>query len=359
MKNRFFLLCIITALMGCAVIFNYSPLWAQEDEEPAMPFDSTKAPIAAEFSNLPDREDSLGPWWGLNGLDPLQVLCTDLSDLQGPLYPKDGLDYGPSGACDALANHRDAYVSKLTCADSISSASLVFSMVGDPVVIAGKRVAVHIETPAGVIGPTYTQLNFVNTDTIAARMDDLDGLQLWGTLTCNSSDRFSQQGDPGGFSVWTSAGVGYVPQGDVAAAVVALGYVGLTDLVDLDALLVRDWGTVGTWDSPDTIVFSIRNTIPGGGTWNGGEIVVLPWNALPGSTARILRHGRHWWTTGWADSNLVPLFGTTDVDAIETFPYDFPKTPTLTQWGLIILVALLITSTVFVLLKRRKAAMPA
>ena len=43
-----------------------------------------------------------------------------------------------------------------------------------------------------------------------------------------------------------------------------------------------------------------------------------------------------------------------EVDGIEAYPIWFQQTPTLTQWGLLILVALLIFSTVFVILRRRK-----
>jgi hypothetical protein len=44
-----------------------------------------------------------------------------------------------------------------------------------------------------------------------------------------------------------------------------------------------------------------------------------------------------------------------EVDAIEAYPQQpRPQTPALTEWGLLVLVVLLIISTIFVLLKRRK-----
>jgi hypothetical protein len=45
------------------------------------------------------------------------------------------------------------------------------------------------------------------------------------------------------------------------------------------------------------------------------------------------------------------------VETLEVFPC--PGTPTMTQWGIIILVGLIVASGVFVMLRRRKTAVPA
>lgn len=117
------------------------------------------------------------------------------------------------------------------------------------------------------------------------------------------------------------------------------------------------WDTppYGEWGPGDSIIFSIRNTKPTG-NWDGGEIVVKLFDVAGGS---FLNHGGHLWNTAFT---VAAKFGvdTEEIDAIEAFsggPHS--QTPTLTGWGLIILIALLIASTVFILLRRRKPVVPA
>lgn len=67
-------------------------------------------------------------------------------------------------------------------------------------------------------------------------------------------------------------------------------------------------------------------------------------------------------TTWWHVENVVvrPEWHVEDVAIdIEVLSIPDPTVPTMTQWGIIILVALLIGSGVFVMLRRRKAAVPA
>ena len=141
----------------------------------------------------------------------------------------------------------------------------------------------------------------------------------------------------------------YVAQSVIQNSVQYLDYVGPS--VDLDALMVWDVDPLGTWSNGDAIIFSIR----GAGNWDGGEIVVKEFSV---AGARFLNHGDHLWNTAF---DVQTAFGvdTEEVDAIEAYPTWYQQTPTLTQWGLIILVALLIASGVFIMLRRRKAAIPA
>jgi hypothetical protein len=100
------------------------------------------------------------------------------------------------------------------------------------------------------------------------------------------------------------------------------------------------------WDTDDIIIFSIRAS----GNWDGGEIVVLPF----GGPASFLNHGGQIWNTAF---DVATAFGvsTQEVDAIEALPIP-PGGPVLTEWGIMILVILLLISASFIMLKRKKTA---
>ena len=372
MKNKLFLLVVIIAVVGIAMTLNYGKVWAQADQEPAEPFDSSKSAIDVEFSNYLDRQAIAGGGT-INGLDPLQVLFTHYPpDLVGPPFPRDdnSLDFGATGEVDALANMRDALFGRLI----VNKAGLLVSFLGDPnynVAPIIPKVAVYIEY-GGIGGnnPKWTQVHLNKPNTPPPQLEDLDGLQIWGFE--GYANMHSRQGDPvpaGGvkkYSVlYTDADgdtASYVPWSDIVAAVLTLGLLPAdTMLVDVDGLMVKDHDLDGIWNAGDTIIFSIRATgTPAPPHWDGGEIVVLPFNGKP-ATATFLNHGGHLWNTAFAVASTFHLDPPTEeVDAIEAYPPPrYCDTPTLTQWGMIILVALLIASTAFILLKRRKSAVPA
>jgi len=61
-------------------------------------------------------------------------------------------------------------------------------------------------------------------------------------------------------------------------------------------------------------------------------------------------------------AHVDSLKGSQGVDSLRvylTLLEQNPSIPTITQWGFIVLVVLLITSAIFILLKRRKATVPA
>ncbi len=367
MKNKLFLLLAIIAVMGFVVSLNYAGAWAQQ-QGPPEPFNEAKCMIPVEFSDYTDRMAEMGiptpADWGLNGADPLQVLYTEPPDVPGALYPCNTFDFSDTEPyeVDALANGGDALFHEVMH----NQATLLVSFQGDPA-SAGIPVSVWYELPVvppgpNSTGPKWAKFNLVNDPNT---LNDLDALEVWGpndsTGLCDADDAdfYSLQLDPGGVSIfWYNKANGvstpYVIQPIIQAAVVSLGYVGPT--VDLDALMLyENQGVLGdhVWNTGDTIIFSIRAA----GTWDGGEIVVLPF----GGPAIFLYHDSHTWNTVFPVATTFDLDPPTEeVDAIEAYPYNYPtQTPTLTQWGLIILVGLLIASTVFIVLRRRKAAVPA
>jgi hypothetical protein len=348
MKNKLFLLLVIIAAVGIAVVLSYGKVWAQQ-EGPTEPFDEAKALIPVEFTDYLDDSAS-NPGGAIIGPDPLQVLFTQPPDAPGAPYPSNTFDYGDYYEVDALANRGDYLTLQLACIDSTRFATLLLSFAGDP-----GGVAVWYETPRApaIRGPLWTKTALCSPPT---NFDDLDALEVWGPSAADDADRYSMQTDAvGGVSVFSWPGaVPYIPHAVIAAAVAALGGPSNPADVDLDALMVWDMGTQGAWGTGDVIIFSIRAAAP----WDGGEIVVLQNGVAPS----YLNHGGHLWNTAFgvaAAFNLDPP--TEEVDAIEAYPWFVPggKTPTLTEWGLIILVALLIASTVFIVLRRRKAAVPA
>jgi hypothetical protein len=371
MKTKLFLLLAIITLLGIAVVFNYGYVWAQRvDQKPPPDFDATKEPIRTEFSDYPDKEAAKPPDGTLWGLDPLQVLYTQPIDrpaAPGDPFPQDddGLDFGASGEVDALANMSDALFSDLV----FNADNLVVSFGGDPNFTgppAINDVAAFMEDVGGNRNPYWRQQDLVNPD----QLDDVDGLQIWPPDTgyANMYSRLKDFATGTSVYYWDGANSAqYVPWTDIRDAVKSASldyeggqhYTGPDSLVDLDALMVKDRGGNfdGYWNDGDTIIFSIRNTKPAG-NWDGGEIVVLPHAGQPNSV-RWLRHGGHLWNTAFVCSTEFKMAAgtrTEEVDAIEAYPTPLTQeTPTLTGWGLIILVALLIASTIFILLKRRKA----
>jgi hypothetical protein len=366
MKNKLFLLLVIIAAMGIAVVLSYGKVWAQGQEAPPEPFDQSKCMIPVEFSNFPQDKQAPPAGGSIVGPDAEQNLYTEPPDAVGAPFPRNTFDFdgvdNPSGdQVDALANWRDAFFYQVIH----NQADLLVSFQGDPGGVAVWKESWWVGKNTS---PLWAQVH-LNNPNPAGELEDMDALEVWGPRydadsvpNPDDANLYSLIGDVGGVSVWcywpgTGASTPYILHPIIQAAVESLGYVGPT--VDLDGLMAFENGSKDSlWDDGDTILFSIRNTKPAG-NWDGGEIVVLGWNAVPGTGAHFLDHGGHTWNTAFACSTAFGVH-TEEVDAIEAYPpQPQPSTPTLTEWGLIILVVLLIASTVFVLLKRRKAAVPA
>ena len=344
MKSKFFVIVAIIALVGFVVTLDYGEVWAQQ-QGPSEPFDSTKGCIPVEFSTDPDVDTSGNP-------DPQQVLYSRW----GLVY--NAFDFGDGDDVDALANGKDALFQDLIQ----NRAKLLVSFQNDP----GWRnpppdyIAIFMEFTWGYVVPLCAQrhidINGVHLPNDGTR--ELDGLEAWGQPTDFDADHYSLIGDPGNpkvsvfyYDPITTISTPYVYHSVIVAAVVALGYEGPEELVDLDALMVWDEPPVSTWSAGDEIIFSIRAA----GNWDGGEIVHMSYS----KGAQFLNHGKHLWNTDFTVAYHFQLNPPTEeVDAIEAYPQRW-RVPALTHWGLIILVALLIASTVFVMLKRRKAAVRA
>ena len=248
------------------------------------------------YSNdLDEIDDGAG---GHNGLSPGAVLFTTSPDVPGVPNPVLSRFLGPGQIdLDALANEYDLMQSGVI----LNADDLLISFVGDPV-----GDAVHYETPTGVVGVAYTQVDFCNPNP-AGNLDDVDGLDMW-----QGPWNYSEVGDPGGTSVWNgSMGGPFITHAEIVLAVQNLGYTGPDSIVDVDGLMVGDWNGTGYWDQDDVVLFSIRDTRPAG-NFDGGELIVMNPTAL----ASFLNHGGHVWDTAFP---VAATFGvnTEDIDAIE------------------------------------------
>jgi hypothetical protein len=351
MKQKRFVILTIVALMVFISAIYCSQVWAQvQKDAQEAPNPEAKHPVPVEFSTGPNDVDQAA------ALDPLQVLHTQPPVNGGSAIPKNTFDFGTTGEVDALANVGDALFGTLIN----NTVNLLVSFQGDPVIQGKGTSAVWYETPQGQVGVQWTHAQLDASGTILTSSREVDALEVWGPPESDDANCYSLVGDPGGISVFYYAApsgpsYAYISQPTIQAACVALGYNNATT-VDLDALMVLDWGGFydHTWNAGDVIIFSIKSTISSGGNWDGGEIVVLPFSGAP----YFLVHGGHTWNTNF---QVATTFGvaTEEVDAIEAYWPPPTQTPTFTQWGLIILVALLVSSAIFILLKRRKAAVVA
>lgn len=341
MRNRLFVLVALAALLGFVAAVNSGIAWAQAEKgEQDAPRPDAKHPVAVELSTSPNDVDFV------RLLAPLQVLHTQPPVNFGNSTLKNTFDYGLSGQVDALANGGDALFGSV----QNNVVTLLVSFQGDP-----GGAPVWYETPQRPTGVQWTDADLDNAGVVLGDTMQLDGLEVWGPSDSDDANFYSMVGEPGGTSVYYYSYAGtsqpYINQTVIQAACVSLGYSGAPP--DVDALMVWDRGVYPdywdhVWNAGDEIIFSIRAS----GNWDGGEIVVLPF----GGPAKFLGHAGRTWNTAYSVSDTFGV-ATEEVDAIEAYwPPPDQTIPTLTEWGLVILVALLISSAIFIMLRKRRNA---
>jgi|GEM_PF-4620661 len=301
-----------------------------------------------------------------NGADPGQVLLTTVSDFPGTPKPKcSSFDYDittNTQQVDALANRGDAYYLDMRR----DVADLLVSFEGDPgnIAVWWEAAAIPPPQPTPPRRPMWVHDSLSNQG--AANPDpnfhDLDALETYGPGDFDDADRCSFQGDfstTGSFSVWKygTPPTGWIPQADIVTAIRSLGWDGTDSWADIDALMISEYSYEHTGGE---IIFSIVAT----GNWHGGELVVMP--VSNPAASYFLFHGGHLWDPNWhpKDHFGVP---TDEVDGIEAWgqneddppPDGDGKVPALTNWGLLVLLVLLVISGIIVIRHRRRAAVRA
>jgi hypothetical protein len=263
-------------------------------------------------------------------------------------------DTNPAREVDALANHQDALfwdVIANRAALLFSTGSTTKLLPGDPRApiyarsqgydkIGEHEKSVLYESIGGGIGfwakpPQIDQ----------AGVDDLDGLEVWSSVSPTSSqypsppdrtpddaDMYSLLEDPlingTRTSVWyynpiTQISNPYISALQIATAINRPDITNLANIIDLDGLMVWDGGNIGQWDNSDAILFSVMPidaNLDGiitpninGGDIDGGEI----WSWQFGQPlAQFLNHGGHLWDTAF---NVRQATGAVNenIDALE------------------------------------------
>ncbi|HRK22084.1 MAG TPA: PEP-CTERM sorting domain-containing protein [Fimbriimonadaceae bacterium] len=178
----------------------------------------------------------------------------------------DGILAAGRGEVDALANIGDAYFQGVLD----NTAALLFSVQAD-----APGVPIQAENDLGVVSTWATAADVNSTP---GALDDLDGLEVWGSDGVSDTTHYSLFGDPGGVAIFDLGGATVATTADIAAMIGAPGM-----NVDLDALMMNG----------SRILFSIR---PVAGFFDGGEIWI---GDLSTGVASFLVHGGHTWDTAF------------------------------------------------------------
>lgn len=256
-----------------------------------------------EYSNNLDVD-------ALKAADPLQNLAWD-----GFGNNADAYDYSTSGSppadpdqVDALANHGDYLFNELVRNQAI----MVLSLEGENFVRyhdTGGLPGIWA-TPAQVRGP-------INAD-------DVDGLEIWGPI---DADHYSIIGDPitpPDISVYFYDAVNDNSWSYIAHSLLLTevnSFLGARfEEIDVDALMVNDFTSVGEWEPSDEILFSLRPAKDVTGIFlDGGEI--FHW--VNGVGLSYLNQGGVVWDTV---NDVRSKFGSLseNINALEAIPVPEP-----------------------------------
>jgi hypothetical protein len=228
---------------------------------PGLPLPQPRYVPGKEFSTQTDLDTSATP-------TPGQAMFWD-----GLGGTANGIRYSSTRQLDALANQRDA----LFDAVRQNATNLLVSFVGD----FGQR-SIYAINPFGAISVWATNHTIKSPPPSAL---DLDALEIWGPDQVADANNFSLEGDvlPDGTSsasVMTRSDDGIVQvkfnRSEIAAAI---GKPELEDVIDLDALMVKD----------NSLLFSIKPV----DEFDGGEI----WDWSGSGAASYLSFGGKTWDT--------------------------------------------------------------
>lgn len=200
-------------------------------------------------------------------------------------------------------------------------------------------VALAAERATGAVEAFATSTQIVNHPHVGGQLRDIDSVDLWGPEADVHAGFYSFADDPDGVAVYahTTLAVGgispYLSSNDIATAI---GNPGLSDLIDIDAVMVNDVGTGfnpfdGDFGRGDSILFSITpipNPNGGPDLFDGGEVWV--WNH--GQPAQFLEHGGHVWDTTFDVQSTFGVF-TENIDALEAVSVPEPTALFMMSWA--------------------------
>jgi len=183
-------------------------------------------------------------------------------------------------------------------------------------------VALAAERTTGSVESFATRRQVVDHGHPGGLLRDIDSVDLWGREAEPHAGFYSFESDPGGTAVFSHLILGpggvqpYLSTTQIANAI---GDPEIAQILDLDALMVRDVGTGfnpfdGEFNEGDAIMFSIEPIIDaaGGVRYDGGEV----WVWEHGQMASFLKHGGHVWDTAF-DVGGTFRVNTENIDALE------------------------------------------
>ena len=271
-------------------------------------------PTPLEYSNHWDERSIAGGGEHYDP-DPGQVLYAEPPDTETDSFPVDifdidpGLESGfePDSQVDALSNGDDVLFTML----DNNQANLLVSFTGDAIF---SEIAAYAETPAGTTSIHWYQANINAPDPATTTLEDVDAMELWGPVGSDDANFYSLNTDHAvGGSIFHRLGptpTVYLDQPSVVAAITALGWNGVAEEVDIDALMMQDVGRVGYLEGDDVVLFSIKPN----GNFDGGEIIRLPATGAPS----FFSHGGHVWDTAFPTAfTFGEPSGIEDIDGLE------------------------------------------
>ena len=318
---------------------------------------------------------------GGGGPDPQQVINWDgIGGVsEGVDFSFTRPDWTPNQEVDAIAHSRDALFRDIRedsahlvfSHDDMTTAYLgpaagyapAFIPAAGPVFLSNGNTIngageVSIER-AGVFAPPSTQSGWATQGEVNGMPlpRDVDGLELWGPeppenepMFLGDADKYSLELDfASGVSVWNASGTPYIPHASIVGVVTTLlgPLMGPEMLpfddqegenaINLDALMVRDFGEMDVFDGDatggggpsDSIIFSIRQIIdptdPSGYYATGSELFFYNGDGTFG----FLDHGGHTWDKGYAlgalrtigaDGNAQTVIDINAIEAVTAVP---------------------------------------
>lgn len=227
------------------------------------------------------------------------------------------------GQLDAMANRQDELFSAFVQNRTAGLYSLRNNANWGAGADVGAPIYYEATHPEHGVWATAQQ---INQD---AGVQNLIGLEVWGSNATPDANVYSLLGDAGGFSLYRANGTGLVSHDQIVAAVQSvLGWDNsqmelIKSSIDLDAALVSE--------ATQQIVFSIWNidSTAQTGKLYGDMAIVLNYGT---GDAAFLNHGGHVWDNGWTAS----IYGGTayNVDALETAGVPEPSALALLGLGL-------------------------
>jgi hypothetical protein len=170
MRSNVVLLLAVVGALGIGVAVDCGNAWAGDAVKgQQVPDAEGRYVVPVEFSNTPDKQAAESPTWGLDGIDPGQVVFTLPPDGAGSPFPKNS-EYDYNVELDALANSGDAYFHQLRR----NEVNLLVSFASEP---TGN--CVYQESPVGARSVKWKDRDLVFDD---PTVDLLDALEVWGAV---------------------------------------------------------------------------------------------------------------------------------------------------------------------------------